>query len=149
MKEVLRQGLLYRYIRYRINRNRYTREYGSEEKDQLCREIFRITLPLYLITMLLLAAGFFLFVLMPMVAVHSDNRIYRWYWTLVTDKLYSITQGDWGAGWNKKRATVLLFIFYSLPIAIPVAVTAGLVIIVITHIVLYGAVWRRKIRNRI
>lgn len=137
MKIDIQKTIQYKYIVYRFKKVSMTNDslqsLSQEDKEKICIDATRKTRKATLIFGILyfFTFSFFWFGWM-MNPEHQNNAFVKWYLDTL-ESVYPLINGDWGSGWYRKKATVLvislklfpIFIINLLPLLILIVIAAN------------------------
>lgn len=122
MKIDIQKTIQYKYILYQFNKrcktNDMLQSLNQEDKEKICIDATRKTRKATLMfgILYLFAFSFFWFGWM-MNPEHQNNAFVKWYLDTL-ESVYPLINGDWGSGWYRKKATILVISLKLFPIFI-------------------------------
>lgn len=140
MKRNLQKSWLYKYIRYRLERECFKdaklQGASREQKDSIClKAVERTRSYSFLFAFLYLPAFSLFFFGWIMNPRNGNNEFVSWYLGVI-ESVVPLVTGDWGSSWNEKRGAVLLIFFRLIPIFIVSAAPLFLPILITANRVL-------------
>ena len=122
MKIDIQKTIQYKYIVYRFKKVSMTNDslqsLSQEDKEKICIDATRKTRKATLMFGILyfFTFSFFWFGWM-MNPEHQNNAFVKWYLDTL-ESVYPLINGDWGSGWYRKKATILVISLKLFPIFI-------------------------------